>query len=114
MEPQAEAMRRVLVAVVVFCGYCCRVEGWGSPSPKTVAVPALILFGDSTVDVGNNNFLNSMVRSDFLPYGRDFDTRSPTGRFTNGRMVADYVGEHYYLTLSVNFTRFAIFSSLVA
>jgi hypothetical protein len=58
------------------------------------AVPALILFGDSTVDVGNNNYLNTFITSDFLPYGRDFDTKSPTGRFTDGRMVADYLGEH--------------------
>ena len=114
MEPQAEAMRRVLVAVVVFCRYYCCVEGWGSPSPKIVAVPVLILFGDCTVDVGKNNFLNFMIRSDFLPCGCDSNTRSPTGRFTNGCMVVDYVGELYYLTLLVNFICFAIFSSFVA
>lgn len=103
MEPQAEAMRRssldrelpwVLVAMVLWCACWCGVEGWQSPA-NYKAVPALILFGDSTVDVGNNNYLNSLIRSDFLPYGRDFDTKSPTGRFTNGRMVADFVGEHF-------------------
>ncbi|KAG0566258.1 hypothetical protein M758_7G046200 [Ceratodon purpureus] len=100
-----ELIRRVVLVVLVLwcaCG-CCGVEGWGS-SPSggnNVVVPALILFGDSTVDVGNNNFLGSMVRSDFLPYGRDFDTRTPTGRFTNGRMVADFVATRLGLPMSL-------------
>ncbi|KAJ8554567.1 hypothetical protein K7X08_025245 [Anisodus acutangulus] len=31
-------------------------------------VPAIIVFGDSSVDVGNNN----QISSNFEPYGRDF------------------------------------------
>lgn len=50
---------------------------------------ALYVFGDSTIDPGNNNFLATVVKSDFPPYGRDFPNGRPTGRFTNGRLVTD-------------------------
>lgn len=56
-------------------------------------VPALFLFGDSVVDVGNNNHLHTIVKSDFLPYGRDFDSHEPTGRFCNGKLATDFTGE---------------------
>lgn len=58
-------------------------------SPK---VPALFVIGDSTVDCGNNNFLGTFARADRPPYGRDFDTHLPTGRFCNGRIPVDYLG----------------------
>eukprot|EP01018_Ginkgo_biloba_P018046 Gb_01601 [translate_table: standard] len=56
-------------------------------------VPALFIFGDSTVDVGNNNHLLTLVKSDFPPYGRDFDTHTPTGRFCDGRLATDFTAE---------------------
>lgn len=63
-----------------------------SSSPSPLA-PALFVIGDSTVDCGTNNHLLTLARADRLPYGRDFDTRRPTGRFSNGRVVVDYLGE---------------------
>lgn len=56
-------------------------------------VPALFVLGDSSVDSGTNNFLGTFARADHPPYGRDFDTHSPTGRFSNGRIPVDYLGE---------------------
>lgn len=55
-------------------------------------VPAFFIIGDSSVDCGNNNFLGTLARADRLPYGRDFDTHQPTGRFCNGRIPVDYLG----------------------
>lgn len=55
-------------------------------------VPALIIFGDSVVDVGNNNYLETVVKADFPPYGRDFIKHKPTGRFCNGKLASDYTG----------------------
>ncbi|KAH7441476.1 hypothetical protein KP509_03G039500 [Ceratopteris richardii] len=52
---------------------------------------AVIIFGDSTVDAGNNNFLRTMIKADFLPYGINFDTHQPTGRFSDGRVVPDFI-----------------------
>ncbi|GAB4859710.1 hypothetical protein Ancab_011189 [Ancistrocladus abbreviatus] len=56
-------------------------------------VQAMFIFGDSVVDVGNNNYLHTIVKSDFLPYGRDFVNHKPTGRFCNGKLATDFTAE---------------------
>ncbi|KAL5778246.1 hypothetical protein ACOSP7_011172 [Xanthoceras sorbifolium] len=55
--------------------------------------PAVIFFGDSIVDTGNNNHLLSLVKSNFPPYGRDFIGGVPTGRFSNGKVPSDFIVE---------------------
>ncbi|XP_073291249.1 GDSL esterase/lipase At1g29670-like [Primulina huaijiensis] len=55
-------------------------------------VPCFFIFGDSIVDNGNNNFRQTTSRADFLPYGIDFPG-GPTGRFSNGRNIADILAE---------------------
>ncbi|GJW91261.1 GDSL esterase/lipase-like protein [Tanacetum coccineum] len=52
---------------------------------------ALFVFGDSMVDAGNNNFIRTTMKSNFPPYGRDFVNHVPTGRFTNGRLVSNFI-----------------------
>lgn len=54
-------------------------------------VSALFVFGDSLVDVGNNNFLSSLAKANYYPYGIDF-TAGPSGRFTNGETFVDMLG----------------------
>ncbi|XP_052208043.1 GDSL esterase/lipase At2g04570-like [Diospyros lotus] len=56
-------------------------------------VPAVIVFGDSSVDAGNNNQIPTVARSNFEPYGRDFDGGRPTGRFSNGRIPTDFISQ---------------------
>ncbi|KAJ7518955.1 hypothetical protein O6H91_20G016800 [Diphasiastrum complanatum] len=56
-------------------------------------MPSIIIFGDSTLDAGNNNYLETVVKSNFPPYGRDFNPKIPTGRFCNGFMVTDFIAE---------------------
>ncbi|KAI3930605.1 hypothetical protein MKX01_037051 [Papaver californicum] len=53
------------------------------------------IFGDSLVDAGNNNYLSSLSKADIKPNGIDFklSNGNPTGRYTNGRTIADIVGE---------------------
>ncbi|OMO83565.1 Lipase, GDSL [Corchorus capsularis] len=64
--------------------------------PKTSAiVPAIIVFGDSTVDPGNNNQISTVLKSNFEPYGRDYFGGQPTGRFSNGRIATDFVSEAF-------------------
>lgn len=82
--------------------FSCRLQGWfvflamvitfanGQP-----VVPALIIFGDSIVDVGNNNNLNTLIKANFPPYGRDFVTHRPTGRFCNGKLATDFTGKTF-------------------
>lgn len=57
-------------------------------------ITAILVFGDSTVDTGNNNYYTSILspsRADHPPYGRDFPTHKPTGRFSNGKLVPDFL-----------------------
>lgn len=58
---------------------------------KAEEFPAMFVFGDSLVDCGNNNYLSSLARSDYLPYGIDFYA-GPTGRFSNGKTIIDFLG----------------------
>ncbi|CAN1329534.1 GDSL esterase/lipase At5g45670 [Linum perenne] len=54
-------------------------------------VPGYFIFGDSLVDNGNNNRLQSLARADYMPYGIDFPG-GPTGRFSNGKTTAEQLG----------------------
>ncbi|TVU45665.1 hypothetical protein EJB05_05158, partial [Eragrostis curvula] len=62
-------------------------------------VPGVMIFGDSVVDAGNNNWLATLVRADFPPYGRDFPaTHAPIGRFCNDKLATDYTVENLGLS----------------
>ena len=63
------------------------VQGQGTPQ-----FPALIVLGDSTLDVGNNNNINTPTKCNFPPYDRDFPGGIPTGRFSNGKITSDFLG----------------------
>ncbi|CAN6223778.1 unnamed protein product [Urochloa humidicola] len=57
--------------------------------------PAMYVFGDSILDVGNNNYLPGagVPRANMPYYGIDFPGRIPTGRFSNGYNTADYIAK---------------------
>ncbi|PIN04343.1 Triacylglycerol lipase [Handroanthus impetiginosus] len=55
-------------------------------------VPCYFIFGDSLVDNGNNNNIQSLARANYLPYGIDFPD-GPTGRFSNGKTTVDVIAE---------------------
>ncbi|CAJ2678736.1 unnamed protein product [Trifolium pratense] len=61
---------------------------------KKNKVSAIYVFGDSTVDPGNNNYVNTAFKSDFPPYGRDLANQSPTGRFSNGKLGTDFIASY--------------------
>ncbi|KAJ9675061.1 hypothetical protein PVL29_024137 [Vitis rotundifolia] len=61
--------------------------------PDNEKIPAVIVFGDSIVDPGNNNNLVTVAKCNFPPYGRDFIGGIPTGRFSNGKIPSDFVAE---------------------
>ncbi|KAJ0578186.1 putative triacylglycerol lipase [Helianthus annuus] len=74
----------VLVLATVFLGlidgYDCKIVQF--------------IFGDSLSDNGNNNRLSKSFAQAALPwYGIDFGNGMPNGRFTNGRTVADIIGD---------------------
>ncbi|KAF2311317.1 hypothetical protein GH714_021710 [Hevea brasiliensis] len=62
------------------------------------------IFGDSLSDVGNNKYLARSLAQASLPwYGIDFGNGLPNGRFTNGRTVADIIGDNTGLPRSPAF-----------
>ncbi|XP_044967419.1 GDSL esterase/lipase At5g41890 isoform X1 [Hordeum vulgare subsp. vulgare] len=63
--------------------------------PSPASPHAFFIFGDSLVDAGNNDYLVTLSKANTPPYGVDFSFSGgkPTGRFTNGRTIADVIGE---------------------
>ncbi|XP_024386307.1 uncharacterized protein [Physcomitrium patens] len=62
---------------------------------KELHVPAIFVFGDSLADAGTNTFIPQVtVRADFPPYGKTFFWK-PTGRFTNGRTIVDFISSRF-------------------
>lgn len=60
---------------------------------------AFFVFGDSLVDSGNNNYLATTARADAPPYGIDYPTRRPTGRFSNGFNIPDIISQFSDLSI---------------
>ncbi|KAK2972633.1 hypothetical protein RJ640_000593, partial [Escallonia rubra] len=70
----------------------------GGPPDKSGS--ALFIFGDSTVDTGNNNYIITIDenRANRKPYGQN-GFREPTGRFSDGRVIVDFIAEYSNLPL---------------
>lgn len=75
--------------IFILCLLLCFTSSVESLNKK---VSGFYVFGDSTVDPGNNNYINTPFRSNFPPYGRDFTNHVPTGRFSNGKLSTDFIG----------------------
>ncbi|XP_044968012.1 GDSL esterase/lipase EXL3-like [Hordeum vulgare subsp. vulgare] len=60
---------------------------------KGPLVTAVIVFGDSIMDPGNNNGLHTLVKANHAPYGKDFANHEPTGRFSNGLIPTDFMAQ---------------------
>ncbi|KAL6633573.1 hypothetical protein ACP70R_026244 [Stipagrostis hirtigluma subsp. patula] len=82
----------ILAVLLVYGSLLASPAAAAARGEEAHLVPAVYVFGDSTVDVGNNQYLpgNSALQ---LPYGIDFPHSRPTGRFSNGYNVADFVAK---------------------
>ncbi|KAG9455118.1 hypothetical protein H6P81_008022 [Aristolochia fimbriata] len=78
----------LLLILLHFASLPTRIVASGS-------VSAVIVFGDSSVDAGNNNHITTVLKSNFQPYGRDLDGGRPTGRFCNGRIATDFISQAF-------------------
>ncbi|KAG8380043.1 hypothetical protein BUALT_Bualt07G0152500 [Buddleja alternifolia] len=83
-----------VLAIAIFCSSNVNSQG-------VTLVPAIITFGDSVVDVGNNDYIPTIFKSNYPPYGRDFKNKEATGRFCNGKLATDITAE------TLGFTSFA-------
>lgn len=71
--------------------------------PPNVSIPAVIGFGDSIIDPGNNNKIKTLIKCNFPPYGKDFEGGIPTGRFCNGKIPSDMLGTYTFFSLHIAF-----------
>ncbi|XP_008218370.1 PREDICTED: GDSL esterase/lipase At5g33370-like [Prunus mume] len=65
----------------------------GACASRRAEARAFFVFGDSLVDNGNNDYLATTARADSYPYGIDYPTHRPTGRFSNGLNIPDIISE---------------------
>ncbi|KAK6939791.1 GDSL lipase/esterase [Dillenia turbinata] len=61
-------------------------------------VKGLFAFGSAQADNGNNNFIQTLSKVNYTPYGIDFPL-GPTGRFYIGKNVIDLLGDRLRLPL---------------
>ncbi|KAJ0983076.1 hypothetical protein J5N97_011331 [Dioscorea zingiberensis] len=52
---------------------------------------AMFVFGDSQADVGNNNYIKTIAMCNVPHYGIDYPGGKPTGRFSNGKNIVDFL-----------------------
>ncbi|VAH36938.1 unnamed protein product [Triticum turgidum subsp. durum] len=83
--------RTALVAAVVVVALAMAPPG--VCEKKGPLVTAVIVFGDSIMDPGNNNGLHTVVKANHAPYGKDFANHEPTGRFSNGLIPTDFMAK---------------------
>ncbi|KAG6699498.1 hypothetical protein I3842_08G069400 [Carya illinoinensis] len=82
----------VLFTLIIFSVLFCNSKA-AIQLPPNETIPAVIAFGDSIVDPGNNNYLTTIAKCNFPPYGQDFKGKVPTGRFGNGKVPSDLIAE---------------------
>uniref|UniRef100_A0A0C9RKI8 TSA: Wollemia nobilis Ref_Wollemi_Transcript_13712_1252 transcribed RNA sequence n=1 Tax=Wollemia nobilis TaxID=56998 RepID=A0A0C9RKI8_9CONI len=78
---------------IVLCLFLLGLQAEAQTQSRNPLASAFYVFGDSTIDAGNNNRLQTVAKANFLPYGRDFENHRPTGRFTNGKLSTDLLAE---------------------
>ncbi|KAJ9542075.1 hypothetical protein OSB04_028581 [Centaurea solstitialis] len=96
LSPFIFLMHLLTVKVNLFCLYVSLHLSSSKETinlSKNVSVSALLAFGDSFVDQGNNNYIKTLGKANFPPYGKDFEGGKPTGRFSNGKTMADILAE---------------------
>lgn len=85
-EEQLREFLSMSITCFTFILLCSLVNGKSLPK-----FPAILIFGDSTVDTGNNNYISTIFRGDHRPYGENFPGQIPTGRFSDGKLVPDFL-----------------------
>ena len=79
----------VLCTSILCAPTCCKAKAF---LPRKNC--ALFVFGGSVFDAGNNNYFDTMIRSNRPPYGQTF-YKYPSGRTSDGRLIPDFIGKGF-------------------
>jgi hypothetical protein len=84
--------------VALFLFVIVNLSSFGICQDDDLGFGASYIFGDSLVDAGNNNYLQTLSKANIPPNGIDFKATggNPTGRYTNGRTIGDIVGKKLF------------------
>ena len=90
------AYKLAMGGFVLVCLVISSMDVLGAVASSVLPPPPMYVLGDSTMDVGNNNFLPGpfVPRANMSYYGIDFPG-VPTGRYSNGFNIADFIGRFY-------------------
>ncbi|XP_058111081.1 GDSL esterase/lipase At2g24560-like [Magnolia sinica] len=81
-------MTRIHLPILASC-MCITIIACHGHDMSPPKFPAVLIFGDSTVDTGNNNYIGTLFKADHPPYGVNYPNHEATGRFSDGRLVPD-------------------------
>lgn len=95
-DPMAAFPSSFVPFLVISFGTLLAAVGVIVPGANGAKPRAFFVFGDSLVDSGNNNYLATTARADSPPYGIDYPTGRPTGRFSNGLNIPDLISSVSY------------------
>ncbi|KAK6150664.1 hypothetical protein DH2020_015596 [Rehmannia glutinosa] len=83
----------VHLSILMLIGVACFVASSSIEATPKPRVTAMFIFGDSLSDPGNNiYFIRTTTKANYWPYGIDLD-QGPTGRYSNGKLFVDFLGE---------------------
>ncbi|VVA90250.1 unnamed protein product [Arabis nemorensis] len=85
----------VAVLFLITLGASCNAAKNAATQPLA---PAILIFGDSTVDTGNNNYHSkSNFKANHIPYGVDIPEKPANGRFSNGKLYCDIIASKLHI-----------------
>lgn len=64
------------------------------PATNVGKATTMFMFGNSLVDVGNNNFFTMLTNANYNPYGIDREDLAPNGRSYNGQVPSNLMSEY--------------------
>lgn len=92
MARRTISLPALVIILAIGIGSC---TGNGSLRVGSTKTPAFFIFDDSSVDPGNNNYIHAVGGNpaNKLPYGLNGFFGKPTGRFSDGRIIFDFIGK---------------------
>lgn len=86
----------ILMAPAFYLLFICSIFSLFTHNDVAAALPkfsSILIFGDSLLDTGNNNFIPTLLKANHAPYGISFPGGVPTGRFSDGKLMSDFLAE---------------------
>lgn len=81
------------IILLKVCSILLTCNALSSDHSKLPKFSSILIFGDSLLDTGNNNYISTELRANHAPYGVSFPGGTPTGRFSDGKLMSDFLAD---------------------